>query len=248
MHETRSASDEHPLEELWGKLMLADDARRLLTPEMTARGLFDASVEAQNWPNAIQILAWLLPKRAAVWWGCLCSWQATRPDPMARAETALQAALAWVQDPSEPRRRQAEAAAQRATTYTSAGCLAMAAFWAEGNVSAPHLPTVSPPEHVTARLVGAAILRAAAERDAANANLHQRKSLGLGLEVARRRLLWTGPATAATPQQPVAQRERSAEDWWTAAAEDAGELPAVVEDKPLLAVAAAPSAEWEGFR
>ena len=54
--------------------------------------------------DAIRYLAHALPKRNAVWWGCLCVWQAYRTGQSPKEKAALQAVITWLQEPDEGRR------------------------------------------------------------------------------------------------------------------------------------------------
>lgn len=185
---------------------LSPAGRALARPELTLRGLFDTLRKYEHDADAIQVLPHLLPKRAAVWWGVLWSWQAHRPAPSATCSTALEAALNWVYDPSEANRRATEPPARAAAMTRSAGCLAWAAFWSDGSMTPPELPIVTPPPHVTAVVVGGAVLLACVERNALQYLDHYRHALDLGLEIARGRLLWTPSGTLGTRAAPRSER------------------------------------------
>jgi hypothetical protein len=174
---------------------LSEAGRDLARTQHRLRRFFDALMQRELHDDAIQVLPHLMPKRAAVWWGCLWAWQANRPEPPAPFCAALEAALDWVYDPSEEHRRVAEAPARTAGMQRSAGCLAWAAFWSGGSMMQPELPTVAPPPHVTALAVGGAVLLACVERDPLEYLDHYRHALELGIEIARGRLLWTPSGT-----------------------------------------------------
>ena len=72
---------------------------------LTAPQFFDRLVDQECYPDAIRFLAHALPKRQAVWWGSLCLWHVYRPAPPAAVADILQAAVRWVQEPMEERRR-----------------------------------------------------------------------------------------------------------------------------------------------
>lgn len=185
--------------DLAGVCSLSPAAGELARPGLPLARYFDLLLERRLYADAIQALPHRLPRRAAVWWGCLCAWQANRPALAGPAATALAAALRWALEPTEEHRRAAEGPAQAAGMTTSAGALAWAAFWSGGSMlSQPDLPPVPPPPHVTAVVVAGAVLLAAVEREPMRFAEHYRLFLGLGLEVARGRLLWAdrGPAPA----------------------------------------------------
>jgi hypothetical protein len=182
---------------------LSPVARSLPAADGTLRHFFDALMERELHADAIQVLPHLLPKRAAVWWGALCAWQANRAAPPALFSAALEAALNWVYDPGEEKRQAAEAPAKAATMHSSAGCLAWAAFWSGGSMAAPELPTIVPPPQVTAVTVGGAVLLACVEYEPLRYLDHYRHALDLGIEIAQGRLLWTPSGTldrVADPQ------------------------------------------------
>lgn len=178
--------------------LLSREARRHLRSEQTPRGYFELLMARELWADAIRALAAALPRRPAVWWGCLCAWEMARHGSSAVEEEALAATIGWVQEPTEAHRRAAEAAAERATLRTPAGCLAQAAFWnGAGSMLAPELPEVRPAGLALPRLVAGAILLAAVQRDVNDYQQHYRLFLGLGTEIAYGRHLWTGPAASA---------------------------------------------------
>src|SRR5262249_58763217 len=72
--------------------------------------------------DAARFAAFALPRRAAVWWACLCVRQALSQDAATPAREALHAAERWVVEPSERHRRAALRAAEAAEFGTAAGC------------------------------------------------------------------------------------------------------------------------------
>jgi hypothetical protein len=112
--------------------------------------------------DAIAFLAYLLPRREAVWWGrqCVSAILGPRAD-----DAALHAAEDWVRAPDEESRRAAldigKAGDQRiATTW-----LALAAGWSGGSLIGPEHPAVLPPQSSCAKSVNAAIVLAACAGD-----------------------------------------------------------------------------------
>lgn len=169
------------------KLRLRPPARELLDEEITPRAYFQRLIEADLLPEARRVLAHTLPKRRALWWGCLCAMESYGEQPPAEA---LSAVLRFVIHPTEANRRATHEAGKRARPNTLGGCLASAAFFSGGSVSLPGLPEVAPRPFVTGRLVGVAVYLAAVTRDAAAYKQALREYLALGLEVARGENLW----------------------------------------------------------
>lgn len=171
-------------------LSLSGEARALSSEAMTLSEYFELLRGRALLGDALRLLPHLLPKRRAVWWGCLCAWHALDPQsPMATLK-ALEAALHWVIDPSEENRRAAQVAGELAPMTTAAGCLAMAAFWSGGSMARPGLPTVPPPTDLSARVVAGAVLLAAAQRDALRLQVRYAEFLEIGLQIARGENLW----------------------------------------------------------
>src|SRR5262249_50801446 len=117
----------------------------------------------QQETDALQYLAFALPKREAIWWGCLCVWHVSRPELPAPEAEAVQAVVRWVQEPTEPRRRAAEKASEpTGGTFTRAGCLALAVVLSGGSLAPPGVPAVPPPPHLSAYILAQMMALAAA--------------------------------------------------------------------------------------
>ncbi len=165
---------------------LSKAACRLLREARSPDKYFNTLIARQLYADAVRFLAQTLPKRRSIWWGCLCAlWHEKNAAEPEAAEDSLQAAVRWVLEPSEMNRRFAGEVGRADGFGTIAGCLAMSAFWSGGSMSRPELPHVSPPEELTGRLVGGAILLAALRGDVFAIQERFRECLALGLEVAR---------------------------------------------------------------
>jgi hypothetical protein len=107
--------------------------------------------------DAIVFLAYLLPRREAVWWARQCVGAILGP-PADNA--ALRAAEAWVRAPEEENRRAAleigTAEDQRAATTW----LALAAAWSGGSMCAPDKKPMAAPISACAKAANAAIILA----------------------------------------------------------------------------------------
>lgn len=180
---------------------LDDAARGLLRPDQTPRAFLDLLLAHERFADAVRLLPHLLPRRVAVWWGCQCVWDVTRRRGDDDARDTLRRVVRWVLAPGEARRWEVRPADEQAALKTPHGCLAMAVLWSDGSLAPPALPLVPPPEHLTARLVGAAVLRAAVAVEPMRYEDRYRHFLDLGLHLAARRNLWTQflPVETATP-------------------------------------------------
>jgi hypothetical protein len=166
------------------------DARLLLRKKQTSKQFFDLLIERELPADAVEFLARLLTKQEAIWWGCLCAWDAARTTPTPMARASLQAALRWLQEPSEEHRRDAEKAAQQAGAHTSAGAVAQAVVYAAGSLSQPGLPEVASPPDLTAQTIAAAVRLCAAELSSAGEENAYAQLLRFGLEVAAGKNRW----------------------------------------------------------
>jgi hypothetical protein len=141
--------------------------------------------------DGLEFVAHWLPKRAAIWWGCLCLWHVRRPTFPPAEEAALRALVQWVREPTEPRRRSLEAVAEAAGNLrTPAGGLACAASFSGGSLAPPGLPVVAPPPELTAHTVAQVLVVAALHTHPECAGETYRHFLELGLEVARGENRW----------------------------------------------------------
>src|SRR5271166_6571769 len=98
--------------EVCKQVPLSDEGKKLLRDGIAPRAFLDQLLEKKNYPDAAKFLAMALPKREAVWWGCLCARGAHGPNLPMPVSAALQAAEKWVKDPSEENRRATQAAAE----------------------------------------------------------------------------------------------------------------------------------------
>ena len=153
MSQPSSATDAPSVEEACRNLPLSDPARSLIAPEMTQLGYIGALLENGYFKDLFLFAAARLPKREAVWWGCLCAWHIERPDPPPALAAAYQAVVRWLEDPSEANRREAEAAAGAAPRQGLGTAIAQAVFYSEGSISPPGLPEVVPPRSLYIQVI-----------------------------------------------------------------------------------------------
>ncbi|WP_332684117.1 DUF6931 family protein [Bosea sp. (in: a-proteobacteria)] len=121
--------------------------------------------------EAVGFCAFILPRREAVWWAAQTV-QRIRP-PGAAPDPGLQAAEAWVRDPSDGLRWAALAAADAGDSEEPGTWIARAAGYSGGSMLATH-PVPCPPD-LTAKIVRLAVLVALGrvperDRDAALRN------------------------------------------------------------------------------
>jgi hypothetical protein len=177
------------LEEYCRQIGIGKAALRLLQPELSPWAYLGRLLINEKFPDAIRLLALLLPKRLAVWWGCLCVRQAVRLG--AKQQEALDAAVRWVRNPSPANSQAAEAPGKAAGFATAAGCLAMSVSWARQSLTPPDQPSTPPDLMLTPNTVTGVILTAATEEPTTEIKNRQCLFLALGLAVANQELLWS---------------------------------------------------------
>ena len=177
-----------------------DKARALLAEGMTVGVYLDALAGNGLHVDALRILAHGLPKRAAVWWACLVAAQAMGPEPSPEQGAALEAARAWVIDPTDENRRAAFPAARKVGLGTPVGCVAAAAYFSGGSLAPPELTVVAPPEDVTGKMIANALILAAVIKEPEKAVHKQAASLRTGREIAEGQHPWpkSAPERSAT--------------------------------------------------
>lgn len=152
---------------------LSTAARRLWQADISGTAYLKL-LQQQDLPeDGLRLLPHLLPRREAIWWGCLCAWEMTRQHEQSSCREALKAACCWVSDPSEANRRAAQVPADAGNLTTASSCLAAAVCWSEIGAA-----------DAGARLVVAAVLLAAVERAPLHYAEHCRRFLAMGLQVA----------------------------------------------------------------
>lgn len=183
----------------------------LLRPDQSPWAFFEELCRREHYSDAIRLLAHRLPKREAIWWGCLClvhEWGTELAPP---AAAAMNAVVDWILDPSEDLRRRAGKLGKAARLSSPAGCLGMAVFSSGGSISLPGLPHVPPKPHVTARSVASAVLLLGAR----HAKHDQRQAsrfqfLELGRQVLHGEIHWEEPVPGSLESDGQTDVERNA--------------------------------------
>jgi hypothetical protein len=171
--------------EICSHFALSDEGRAILQPDLPAGEFVDRLCAAGLWIDAVRFLAHALPKREAVWWGCLAARAALGEAPHAAARAAVEAAEAWVYRPNEDNRRAAMAATTAAGNDGPAVWAARGAFWSGGSLAPPEAPLVPPAETLTGAAVAGAVCLAAVQREPEHAPDKYRLFIAQGLDIAR---------------------------------------------------------------
>lgn len=169
---------------------LSEPAKSLATGEPAPLAYLELLMDHGLFRDTFLLMAAWLPKREAVWWGCLCAWCADRPEPPPPVAAAYQAVVSWVLAPTEANRRAAEAAGRATGRKTLGAALAQAVLYSEGSISGPDLPPVLPPENLSAQVIANAVFHASLRGDRARKVERQRQFLRIGLQVIHGKSRW----------------------------------------------------------
>ncbi len=151
-----------PLPPLLPRLELEPPALAMLAGLATAAEGIIRLESAGLRNEAARLAAHALPKREAVWWGCMCARAVPDPALLPVDADALLAAEAWVRKPTEENlRRAAMEAAQRTAFRSPEAWAAVGAFWSGGSMAPAGQPVVPPPDHLTGVAVSGGVVLAA---------------------------------------------------------------------------------------
>jgi hypothetical protein len=139
---------------------------------------------ARNLGEAVQFFAFALPPREAVWWACICSRESLpEPVPPPLQET-MDAAEAWVRNPTDEHRRAAMSRAQATDMKSPAAFAAVAAFWSGGSLAPENLPEVPPAPHLIGCAVAGAVMLAVVRSDPQLADQKRARFLASAIDIA----------------------------------------------------------------
>lgn len=151
-----------PLAPLLPRLELDPPATAAITGAKTAAEAILKLEAAGLFNEAARLAAHALPKREAVWWGCMCARAIPDPALSATDMEALLAAEAWVRKPGDDAlRRAAMEAAQRTGFRSPEAWAAVGAFWSGGSMAPAGQPEVPPPDHLTGVAISGGVVLAA---------------------------------------------------------------------------------------
>ena len=121
-------------------------------------------IDDENAMTALMFAALALPKRDAVWWGCLALRGMGPVDPLTAEGVRL--AEAWCRSPEEDERRAAGVFAEENYFEGAGPWIAFAAFTTSGSMAPAGLQAVPPSSEVSGKAVAMAIMLATEDEDA----------------------------------------------------------------------------------
>jgi hypothetical protein len=169
--------------ELLQHFELSDESESVAAIEDAPMKAIKKLLDSESYHDAVTMLAHALPKREAVWWGCLAAKKAM--DPAVELNVAaVSAAELWVRDPSENNRQAAKKLGELAKNKTAAGWSATAASWCTGNMVEGDEIAVPPPDCLYAHAVAACITMAAVEAGPENMSASYQLFVRQGFDLA----------------------------------------------------------------
>lgn len=135
-----------------------------LPEEATPLDHLAVMAEEDDLSRAVIFAALALPKREAVWWGCICI--RGLGGLTDQTTEGLTLAEAWVRTPEEAERRAAGKFAEEMYFEGAGPGIAFAAFTTSGSLAPAGLQAVPPSPEVSGKCVAMAIMEAANNEDA----------------------------------------------------------------------------------
>lgn len=182
------------------QIRLSEHARASIAAGMTPVDLFDVLLAEQLDADARRVLACAMPRRRALWWGCLAAWDAL--DKLVEGPPAhvLRGVANYVAQPCDERWRDVANVGRHVKRASLLGCLIYGTFVAHGTVCPPDKPRVPAPPHVFGRLIESAVYLAAVTKDVWNYRAALREYLQLGQQLAGGPPPWREAIPAGGPQ------------------------------------------------
>jgi hypothetical protein len=168
---------------------LAEESRALLRDDMRPREFVEALLKNEQYQVGIDFLAYALPVREAIWWGCLCLQHVGGNGPSAAERAANTATVYWVFRPTENNRVAAKSPARTAGPGTPAGALALAVTQTRETAAKCGRQFKWLDPDAPAKTVANAI-KLASERTRVGITDTQRSFVELGVGVAEARFEW----------------------------------------------------------
>jgi hypothetical protein len=179
------------LRDLCERAKLKEDAKALLKDDFTPRQFLELLIGKELFLDAIRFLAYALPKREAVGWGCLCVRHSLGTQDASKISETHVAAERWVSNPDEANRRAAKIAVDKEGLESPSASLALAAFFSGGSIAPANLAPVAPADHITPQFVAGAIIVSAVKNRPEKAPEKYRAFLQKGMALMTR--MQSGP-------------------------------------------------------
>lgn len=151
------------------------------SPVEFLRHYLDGGDEEEPLPG-VTFACFALPKREALWWGCLCLREIGGLD--ADGQAALATAEAWVRKPDEDERRAAGEIAAAQEFKNAGAMIAQAAFCSGGSIAPAEFATVPPDPDLTAKCLNGAMLVAICSAEPTEIDANAKRCIGSAVDFA----------------------------------------------------------------
>jgi hypothetical protein len=160
-------------------------AKAYLKPEQSPGEFSEALIAAGEDREAVNFLAFALPRREGTWWACLAARSTLGENNEEPSDPAtLQAAEAWVYKPNDENRRAALKLGMVSSGETPASLAALAAGWSGGSMGPPDADSVPPAKDASPRAIAGAVIVAAVSGAPEAIPERFRTALSQGLDIA----------------------------------------------------------------
>lgn len=147
-----------------GPGMLEEDSVKLLDENIGPEAFIQALGKAEQWPDAVKVMSRALPARESVWWACVCARQSAALAESEVERTAVEAAEAWVYEPTEKNRELAFEVVKNNDAKGVGSLCALAAAFSAGNAPLGEGQHLDLDPTVFAQLVDGVVMVSATER------------------------------------------------------------------------------------
>lgn len=161
----------------------------------------EACAAAEEPAGGIAFAAFALPKREAIWWGCLGLRSLNLLS--GPAIQALEATELWVRTPEEAERRRCGEIAMEQEFGNAGAIIAQGAFCSGGSIGLPEFPAVLPEPDITAKCIFGALLGCIGGDDPLKMDARIRRVVLSAVDFAGGgdgKAAWTGPDPQGPPE------------------------------------------------
>lgn len=171
--------------EIVGPGTLEPESAELLDAEIPPEAFIRALVEAEKLPDAVKFMSRALPPREAVWWACMCARQMAQLTEDKVENRAIEAAEAWVYDPSEKNRERAFEIVKSSDAKGAGILCALAASFSAGNAPLGDGHRLDLDPAIFPQLIDGVVMVSATEKQGEELKDRLRVFLASGEDIAR---------------------------------------------------------------
>ncbi|MCA9137877.1 MAG: FHA domain-containing protein, partial [Planctomycetales bacterium] len=162
---------------------LEEESLQLFRPNHSPEDYVRVLTEHGQYADAIRILTLYLAKQQTIFWAYRAVHEVFPRDLVSDERGALDAAMAFLQDPTEQNRRAAMGIAETLEYANAASCVAAAAAWSTGSMAPAEFAEVPPNPDLTGQVAAAALIMTATEGDVKTIDDRYRQILKIGQEI-----------------------------------------------------------------